>query len=713
MKKRVPVVEQLSQIECGLCCCLSILQYYKSKETLLDLRNEIEKGRDGYHIGDLKYLFENRVFFAESYKMKDARKLNELPLPLIAFWDNQHFIVIYKIKNENIYIMDPAVGYLIYGYEEFIKRFSNIILLVIPKESYKPRKTNISSPWEMVLNTFLNMKGILLLTLFFSIISYILTVYIPIFTSKTIDSALKGDFSLYNIIIFLFVLIFFYFLTLILRSMGILMSNIYFSKNIETFTFKKLLKLPYNYFEIRAKGDILYRISSISGFRELFTTQVVSGIIDCGTILTVTIYMFLNSSKIAWLTVFLSVINFTFLLSTRKLISSTINKELQEQSLMYSVENEVVNTISSIKISSLEDDIFQNWSRHLDKVILRYKERGIVHSVYSSVVNSFQIFAPLIVLIYGLFNALKGDNTFGEVIAYQSVTSILFSSEISIFNAYTQYILASSYLNRVNDIWCAKEEKNYEEIKDFNIVGNIKVSNLSFSYTRDSNNILNNINLDIKAGKKVAFVGHSGSGKSTLAKILAGLYHTSKGRVFFDGQDLRYIGKKTLSKNIGVVPQDVYLLNRSILENIKLSSNVSFSEVIEVCKAVQIYDEIMDMPMQFNTIISEMGSNISGGQRQRIALARALINKPKIVILDEATSSLDTINENKITNYLKKQGCTQIIIAHRMSTIIDADKIYVMKNGSIIESGTHDELMRNCDEYYKLYTKKEKEGENI
>lgn len=168
-----------------------------------------------------------------------------------------------------------------------------------------------------------------------------------------------------------------------------------------------------------------------------------------------------------------------------------------------------------------------------------------------------------------------------------------------------------------------------------------------------------------------------------------------------------------MSKNIGVVPQDVYLLNRSILENIKLSSNVSFSEIIEVCKAVQIYDEIMDMPMQFNTIISEMGSNISGGQRQRIALARALINKPKIVILDEATSSLDTINENKITNYLKKQGCTQIIIAHRMSTIIDADKIYVMKNGSIIESGTHDELMRNCDEYYKLYTKKEKEGENI
>ncbi|WP_408099475.1 ATP-binding cassette domain-containing protein [Streptococcus pneumoniae] len=174
------------------------------------------------------------------------------------------------------------------------------------------------------------------------------------------------------------------------------------------------------------------------------------------------------------------------------------------------------------------------------------------------------------------------------------------------------------------------------------------------------------------------------------------------GKVLFDGVNINQIDKKILSQNLGVVPQDSFLLNRS--HNFK--ALVTSQKIEEVCKAVQIYDEIMAMPMKFNTIISEMGSNISGGQRQRIALARALINNPSIVILDEATSALDTINEERITKYIQSQGCTQIIIAHRLSTIKDADIIFVMKGGKIVESGNHKYLMTLGGEYYSLYTKR-------
>lgn len=212
--------------------------------------------------------------------------------------------------------------------------------------------------------------------------------------------------------------------------------------------------------------------------------------------------------------------------------------------------------------------------------------------------------------------------------------------------------------------------------------------------------------MTIDSGQRIALVGQPGSGKSTLSKIPSGLYKIDTGKVLFDGVNINQIDKKILSQNLGVVPQDSFLLNRSILDNITLKHEVTSQKIEEVCKAVQIYDEIMDMPMKFNTIISEMGSNISGGQRQRIALARASVNNPSIVILDEATRALDTINEERITKYIKSQGCTQIIVAHRLSTIKDADIIFVMKGGKIVESGNHKYLMDLGGEYYSLYTKR-------
>ena len=212
--------------------------------------------------------------------------------------------------------------------------------------------------------------------------------------------------------------------------------------------------------------------------------------------------------------------------------------------------------------------------------------------------------------------------------------------------------------------------------------------------------------MTIESGQRIALVGQPRSGKSTLSKIPSELYKIDTGKVLFDGVNINQIDKKILSQNLGVVPQDSFLLNRSILDNITLKHEVTSQKIKEVCKAVQIYDEIIAMPMKFNTIISEMGSNISGGQRQWIALARALINNPSLVILDDATSALDTINEERITKYIKSKGCTQIIVAHRLSTIKDADIIFVMKSGKIVESGNHKYLMALGGEYYSLYTKR-------
>ncbi|HET1109043.1 TPA: ABC transporter permease, partial [Streptococcus pneumoniae] len=515
MTRKVPNIEQMSQIECGLCCCLSILHFYKSKETLLDLRRDIEKGRDGYSIGDLKQLLNKRNFDTGSYQVKDVNKISELPLPLIAFWDNQHYVVIYKVKKNKVYIMDPSKGYINYEFKEFSKHFSNIVLLSFPNENYQSLKSQFPSPWIRVFSSFSKVKGRLILTLLFSIISYLIILSVPVMTSKFINSALGNTFSFQTSFLILFSLLCLYLISILARSMGILFSNIFFSRDIESFTFKHLLKLPYSFFELRAKGDILYRISSLSGFRELFTNQVVGGVVDIGTILSVVIYMFLSSKTLSIIALILSLINFLFLFSTRKIMYDTVNRELQEQSLIYSVETEALNTISSIKISGLEDEIYENWSKYLKNVLTKYKKRSIVHILYNSATNVFQLFAPIIILIFGLDNVLNGKILLGEVVAFQTMASILFSSEISIFNAYTQYILAAGYLNRVNDIWLENEENVENGLKKCSLEGRIDIKDLSFSYSKDSAPVIENLNLTIEPGQRIALVGQSGSGKST------------------------------------------------------------------------------------------------------------------------------------------------------------------------------------------------------
>jgi ABC-type bacteriocin/lantibiotic exporter with double-glycine peptidase domain len=211
-------------------------------------------------------------------------------------------------------------------------------------------------------------------------------------------------------------------------------------------------------------------------------------------------------------------------------------------------------------------------------------------------------------------------------------------------------------------------------------------------------------NLNIEPGLKVAVVGKSGSGKSTLAKLLAGLYEPTSGKIFFDDIESTKLQKSHIRKQMGIVPQDMFLFNKTILDNITLEDkNIDIDRVKEVCKLVQIDEEIESMPMSYNTILTELGQNLSGGQRQRIILARALIANPKILIFDEATSCLDNINESTISELLSKIGCTRIIIAHRLSTIIDSDHIIVMENGKIVAQGTHEFLLKNSEEYKKLY----------
>ncbi|MGF2739729.1 peptidase domain-containing ABC transporter [Bacillus sp. alh8] len=712
-KKRVPIVKQLQQTECGLCCCAMLIRFYNSNETLFELRSFLEAGRDGLTIKQLKNLLVHKGFKADIYK-STILGLKKINVPFIAYWNNEHFIVVEKIKENYYYIIDPANGRRKLTEEEFKKGFSSYILYAVPSESFTPNKRKDKNVWFGVLKNITNYKLLFSIIVFLSLISYLLTLYVPILVQKLIDTSIEYNNlnSISNIAWITFLISILYGMFVLFRGLKMISLNIFLSKNLVVDTFAHLLKLPFKFFDLRSPGDLLFRLNSMNGFRELLSTQLISGLIDLGAVVFILAYMFFKSIPLTLITILIFAINTVFMFLTRPAVAQAIDDEVAEQSKSQAIQIESIFSIAAIKISGMENEIFSTWNNSFNEVIKRFKKRSILQNVVNTVTQVFQTIAPLVILILELLLFFDNKFTMGEVIAYHSLSVTFFGLTTSLFGTYTQFILATSYLERVKDITETECEKNIENAVNLKLRGNVKLENVSFSYTKHSPKVLKNISLEIREGQKIAIVGSSGSGKSTLSKLIMGLYDPTEGQICFDSIPLEKLDRKQLYKQMGIVPQDITLFNSSILKNITLNNkNISVEKVRKVAKAAQIDKEIESMPMKYNTPISEMGMNLSGGQRQRIVLARALLNDPKILILDEATSSLDLVNESLISKYLSEMGCTRVVIAHRLSTIIDSDFIIVLDKGEVVESGKHEDLIALEGVYSNLYrsqTKKEK-----
>jgi ABC-type bacteriocin/lantibiotic exporter with double-glycine peptidase domain len=706
-KKHVPVIRQLTQTECGLCCCVAILNYYKSKESVSDLQKELDVGRDGMSIIQIRDYLRSKNIETKIYKISNINSLFEPNIPFIVFWEENHFVVVEKFTNKTVTVMDPAKGRIKMTFEEFCAGFSSYVALPSPNEQFVRQKKSNEHPWRYIGKALLHRKALLLIILCAMSIVYGITFYLPNFVQWVIDEVTVGNeySSSVKYIAGLGIVFASYVLISILRSLKIISLNVYLSEKIEADTFKKLLMLPYSYFELRSAGDILYRLNCTTAIKELLSTQVVSGIIDVGSIVIVCVYMFNKSLLLAGASVLFAVVEFALIALVYPKLQESVDIENVEKSRAYSRQVEAITAISAVKMAGLEEEVYKGWHSIFLTAVRRFVTRIRYSYLQTIVTESIQMFAPIFVLLIGLFLFMSNLISLGEAIAFQTISQMFFRFIASVYGSFTQFLVAGSFVKRVNEIWEKEQPNEYGKLVK-EISGNIKLTNLSFSYSKNTKRALTNINMEVGAGEKVAIVGPSGSGKSTLGKIIVGLFQPTEGNVYIDGLDYKEYEKKALLKQMGIVPQDGILFNKSIMENILLGNEkAEESLVYEAAQVARIDEEIESLPMKYHTVVSDLGQNFSGGQRQRILIARALVNKPKVLVFDEATSSLDTINEAKISEYLSKQGCTRIIIAHRLSTIMDSDKIYVMNQGEIIACGKHEELLSKCELYNKLYYK--------
>lgn len=699
-------MEQMLQTECGVCCISMVAGKYNVHKTLRELRNMAGIGRDGVTMYTMRNMavrlgFEAKVFRAELHQ------LVKLQLPVIVHWEENHYVVVDKISKNNVTIIDPAVGRRTISHEQFQRSYNSVVLEMTPTEQVIPQKK--VSVWGKFLKYLMEVPKKVALVIVMAIIYQLGTLGMPILVQYLIDNIITANkvqlLSVFMVSVILLTIV--QGIVQFVRGKFIIVLNNVLDKRMMQHFFSHILRLPYQFFQLRSFGDLLFRASSLRVIREMLSSRIVLGLLDFSAITFITIYMLNKSLILTFLVVGLSLLNVLVLILTKRRLKEVNQDEILKTSQLQSYQTEFLYGIFGIKTAGIEKETYNRWSSFLDQLIHAYKNKEGFMNLIASISGTLQMMSPLLVLWIGAMLVFNNQLSLGELIAFYSLSNNFFTMSGSIVQTVNAFLLTGAYLERVQDVLdepLEHTDDDKEIIVDFK--GNIVLENVSFRYSEHSELVVRDINLDIASGQKIAIVGQSGAGKSTLAKLILGLYMPSEGAISFDGKDIRDLNLSALRKQIGVVPQDASLFNRSIKDNISLyNEDVSLEEIHEVTKMAEIYEDIVRMPMGFNTMVSELGMNISGGQRQRIALARALLNKPSVILLDEATSSLDHQNEKRIDQFLRMLKCTRIVIAHKLTTIMDSDLIIVMENGGIVARGTHHELLETSGFYGEFYAK--------
>jgi ABC-type bacteriocin/lantibiotic exporter with double-glycine peptidase domain len=474
-----------------------------------------------------------------------------------------------------------------------------------------------------------------------------------------------------------------------------------------------LLALPYSFFQQRSSGDLLARVASTTWLREILSNQLLSTVLDSGLVVFYLVILLWQSPPFGLLTLVIGLLQVLLLLASNRPISNLARRELAAFGKSQGYLVEALVGIATLKASGAEHRAFDRWSNlFFDQLNISLRQ-NYVSATMTTILTALRSLAQLALLWVGAVQVLNGSITLGTMVALNALAGAFFAPLASLVSSGQQFQLVAANLDRISDVTEAEPEQQGQEVQlPPRLTGHIQLEHVSFRYAPDAPEVLRQLDLTVEAGQRVAIVGPSGSGKSTLGKLLLGLCVPTEGTIFYDGIPLQRLNCQEVRRQFGVVLQESILFSGSILSNITLSNpTMSKEQVVEAAQIAAIHEDIMSMPMGYDTFVSEGGSALSGGQRQRLAIARAIAQKPTILLLDEATSHLDVVTEQRVAQNLQTLACTQVIIAHRLSTIRNADMILVLDQGIVVEKGSHHELLQRDGYYARLMHQQLEHGE--
>lgn len=716
-KKPFPYIQQRSTMDCGSACLAMIFKYYgyHNIQTLLTQISEIST--DGTNLYQLGNVAEQFGFKAEAYELT-YEHLPQIKLPCIAHYDGHHFVVIYKFNKEHVWFANPTYGKDKFTKEEFNKRWNGIVLTVEPtpeifknkdlEESVAALRKKQSSLYKKYYAPVIaSLKGVIGEILLATAVLQLLGLAVPFFTQTIIDNVLVNQNKklLVAILIGMCGIFITQILVLYIRNILLVQFRVNFELGFFSKFFQHFISLKQKYYDNNRREDFMARFQENLNIRQMVNPVVLECIIDLFFVLFYIPVLIFYNVKLGLLSLFFVSIFLGFTFYYAPIMRSLAYKVFYKNMITLGEFLDSLLGIRTVKLLSIENYKFRQWKnkykRALNTVLDSEQKSIMLHSLQRSIFY----FSQVSVFWLGAYLTFNNEITIGQYLAVTAIFLVVMNALNNLSMIWNNITEMSVSLRVLNEVLVQEPENSsmFELSNNFS-TDKISIKNLSFRYNeKGAEYVLKNLNIEINKGEYIGIVGRNGTGKTTLVKLLLNLYPNYEGEIFLDGQELRQLNPTVLRKKIFLFPQDIYVFNGTIQENIQYGNlNADMDEIIKAAKLADLHDFVKSMHLGYNYKIGDEGGNLSGGQKLKVGFARLFLSNPDVIILDEASSMLDIESEQLIMKNVKEyfQGKTIIAIAHRMHTLKSANRIFVIDGGEAVETGTHEELMGKKGLYY-------------